>query len=164
MSFDTIANNGPANDVQDELQLNGSNLAAQVLNPGTYLVPVPTRGRSRVAVHFGISAHTGGLPTASIYKTMNDGVTEELNEAGVSEAVAFAPADGAVQRARITDLSGERRVLLKITVPGGATATVGVGQYVASSASARFKQRRWWRFRRRLGGQAGPPDCGPQFD
>lgn len=134
MPFDTNPGTGP--DVQDELMLNGAKLAGQVLAAGTYLVPVPTAGRSRVAVEFGISAHTGAVPTVSLFKTLNDAATEEMNEAGVSEAVAFAPADGAVQRGRITDLTGERRAVLKIVVAGGATATIGVGQFMATSTAS----------------------------
>lgn len=97
---------------------------------GTYYFPLPVTGASAIDVILRLSAHTGTVPTASIYKTLLDGTTEKMDSAGASEAVAFSAfVDGSQRKASITTLRGEKVVMLKIVVPGASTSTFDQGEY-----------------------------------
>jgi hypothetical protein len=120
-----IVGTGLAIDPSPELALAGQTLPAN----STLLFALPVRGASSVDVLLRFSTVTATVPTASIYKTMADGLTEKMNAAGASAAVAFAAfVNGVQQTASVTTLRGERVVLLKI-VTGANPPTIDQAEY-----------------------------------
>jgi hypothetical protein len=98
----------------EDLDAQGKPLAAAVLPIGTYYFAIPTAGATAVDVTLRASA---GAATASIYRAHADHLTEKMDPAGASAAVAFgAFVVGTAQTKSITGLRGEAICLLKIVV------------------------------------------------
>lgn len=91
-----------------------------------YKFQLPSGGASALDCTLKLASHTGTVPTAKLYATYADGVTQK------GAAVNFgALADATAVLASITTLRGERYVVLEITVPAASTAVFGQAEYSA---------------------------------
>jgi len=96
------------------------------LPTGTYKFQLPSGGAAGLDCSLKLASHTGTVPTAKLYATYADGVTQK------GTAVAFgALSDGAVVLASLTTLRGEQFTMLELTVPATSSATFGQGEYSA---------------------------------
>jgi hypothetical protein len=98
----------------DDLEQNQLPLIGKVLGVGTYYFAMPCAGASALDCTLRASA---GAAVATIYRTLADHITEKMDAAGASAAVAFgAFVVGTSQTKSITALRGEKVCLLKIVV------------------------------------------------
>jgi hypothetical protein len=99
-------------------------LAGATLATGTYYFFIPTSGCSAVDVTLRETAGNANIDTTNtkLFRVLVDGVSEKMNAAGISAAVAFGAFTNALQQtASVTGLRGERGVLLKLVLTGSVT-------------------------------------------
>jgi len=94
------------------------------LGPGTYQLPLTSAGAAALdAILSG--THTGTVPTARLYATQLDGVTQK----GTAVDFPAYPGDGEDWTASIETLRGEQVTALELTVAAASTFTPTKGEY-----------------------------------
>lgn len=96
----------------------------------TYFYSIPCFGAATVQATLFPSIVTGTV-TVTMYKTLTDNFTEKQTDAGASEAVTITLVQGAYRGGTISNLRGERLVVLKIVVAAASTATFTTAEYSA---------------------------------
>lgn len=102
----------------------GNPLAGQVLATGTFYYALPVSGCSALDVTLRMSAHTGTVPTITLYPTLSDSVSIKGTATSVTSL-----ADATQATTTVTGLRGERVWLLKIVVPAASSATFDQADY-----------------------------------
>lgn len=135
LGWQDVVRGGGSTSLQDQAGI--APLMGRALPAGTYTFALPVSGAAAIDVTLRLATLAGGVtvPTARLFRTLVDGLTEKLDATGASTAVAFPalPAAGGTMRTgSLTGIRGEQIVALEITVPAGETATFDLAEYTAS--------------------------------